>query len=119
MSTEGGGLWGRPGAGVRGECAVGVSEKGYRTVEVHGQQPAAIPPPPRQTSIGILARAWPPGAHPMPDPPAPGCPMYHGIGKALPSYTSCFRQHLAIRPLLKRWLVPIAEMNASIRTTTP
>jgi len=45
--------------------------------------------------------------------------MYHGIGRAAPIYLQvAFANIWLFGPLLKRWLVPKPEMNASIRTTT-
>jgi carboxypeptidase PM20D1 len=119
---EGGGIMAGLAAGVRGPIAlVGVSEKGYLTVEftVHGQPGHSSTPPP-QTSIGILARALAKlEAHPMPTHLRRLRPMYHGIGKAAPLYIQiAFSNVWLFGPLLKRWLVPKAEMNASIRTTT-
>jgi carboxypeptidase PM20D1 len=119
---EGGGIMAGLAAGVRGPIAlVGVSEKGYLTVEftVHGQPGHSSTPPP-QTSIGILARALARlEAHPMPTHLRRLRPMYHGIGKAAPLYIQiAFANVWLFGPLLKRWLVPKAEMNASMRTTT-
>jgi carboxypeptidase PM20D1 len=119
---EGGGIMAGLAAGVRGPVAlVGVSEKGYLTVEftVHGQPGHSSTPPP-QTSIGILARALAGlEAHPMPTHLRRLRPMYHGIGKAAPLYIQvAFSNVWLFGPLLKRWLIPKAEMNASIRTTT-
>ncbi len=119
---EGGGIMAGLAAGVRGPIAlVGVSEKGYLTVEftVHGQPGHSSTPPP-QTSIGILARALARlEAHPMPTHLRRLRPMYHGIGKAAPLYIQvAFSNVWLFGPLLKRWLVPKAEMNASMRTTT-
>ena len=119
---EGGGIMAGLAAGVRGEVAlVGVSEKGYLTVEFTvNSQPGHSSTPPPQTSIGILARALARlEAHPMPTHLRRLRPMYHGIGKAAPLYIQiAFANVWLFGPLLKRWLVPIAEMNASIRTTT-
>jgi carboxypeptidase PM20D1 len=58
-------------AGVRGPVAlIGVSEKGYLTVEFTvNSQPGHSSTPPPQTAIGALARLE---AHPMPTPCA-GC----------------------------------------------
>jgi carboxypeptidase PM20D1 len=119
---EGGGIMAGLAAGVRGPIAlVGVSEKGYLTVEftVHGQPGHSSTPPP-QTSIGILSRALARlEAHPMPTHLRRLRPMYHGIGKAAPLYIQvAFSNVWLFGPLLKRWLVPKAEMNASMRTTT-
>jgi len=119
---EGGGIMAGLAAGVRGEVAlVGVSEKGYLTVEftVHGQPGHSSTPPP-QTSIGILARALARlEAHPMPTHLRRLRPLYHGIGRAAPLYIQVpFANVWLFGPLLKRWLVPKPEMNASIRTTT-
>jgi carboxypeptidase PM20D1 len=45
--------------------------------------------------------------------------MYHGIGIAAPLYIQmAFANVWLFGPLLKRWLVPKPEMNASMRTTT-
>ncbi len=119
---EGGGIMAGLAAGVRGEVAlVGVSEKGYLTVEftVHGQPGHSSTPPP-QTSIGILAGALARlEAHPMPTHLRKLRPLYHGIGRAAPLYIQIpFANIWLFGPLLKRWLVPKAEMNASMRTTT-
>ncbi len=119
---EGGGIMAGLAAGVRGPVAlVGVSEKGYLTVEfsVTGQ-PGHSSTPPRQTSIGILARALARlEAHPMPTHLRRLRPLYHGIGKAAPLYIQIpFANIWLFGPILKRWLVPKPEMNASMRTTT-
>jgi carboxypeptidase PM20D1 len=119
---EGGGISAGLAAGVRGPVAlIGVSEKGYLTVEftVHSQPGHSSTPPP-QTAIGILARALSRlEAHPMPTHLRRLSPMYHGIGRAVPIYIQvAFANIWLFGPLLKRWLVPIPEMNASIRTTT-
>jgi len=119
---EGGGIMAGLAAGVRGPVAlVGVSEKGYLTVEftVH-DRPGHSSTPPKQTSIGILARALARlEAHPMPTHLRRLRPMYHGIGIAAPLYIQvAFANVWLFGPLLKRWLVPKPEMNASIRTTT-
>ena len=46
-------------------------------------------------------------------------PLYHGIGMAAPLYIQvAFANVWLFGPLLKRWLVPKPEMNASMRTTT-
>ncbi len=119
---EGGGIMAGLAAGVRGQIAlIGVSEKGYLTVEftVHSQPGHSSTPPP-QTSIGILSRALTRlEAHPMPTHLRRLRPMYGGIGKAAPIYIQvAFSNVWLFGPLLKRWLVPKAEMNASMRTTT-
>lgn len=119
---EGGGIFAGLAAGVRGAIAlVGVSEKGYLTVEftVHGQPGHSSTPPP-QTAIGILARALARlEANPMPVHLRRLRPLYHGIGWAAPLYIQvAFANVWLFGPLLKRWLVPIPEMNASMRTTT-
>jgi len=119
---EGGGIVAGMAPGVRGDLAlVGISEKGYLTAEftVHSQPGHSSTPPP-QTSIGILARALARlEAHPMPIHLRRLRPMYRGIGKAAPIYIQvAFANVWLFGPLLKRWLVPNPEMNASIRTTT-
>jgi carboxypeptidase PM20D1 len=119
---EGGGIMAGLAAGVRGPIAlVGVSEKGYLTLEftVHSQPGHSSTPPP-QTSIGILSRALARlEAHPMPTHLRRLRPLYHGIGKAAPLYIQvAFANVWLFGPLLKRWLVPKPEMNASMRTTT-
>jgi carboxypeptidase PM20D1 len=122
LVDEGGGIMAGLAAGVRGEVAlVGVSEKGYLTVEFTvNSQPGHSSTPPPQTSIGILARALARlEAHPMPTHLHRLRPMYHGIGKAAPIYIQvAFANVWLFSLLLRRWLVPLAEMNASIRTTT-
>jgi carboxypeptidase PM20D1 len=119
---EGGGISAGLAAGVRGPVAlIGVSEKGYLTVEftVHSQPGHSSTPPP-QTAIGILARALARlEAHPMPTQLRRLRPLYHGIGRAAPIYIQvAFANIWLFGPLLKRWLVPNPEMNASMRTTT-
>ena len=119
---EGGGIMAGLAAGVRGPVAlVGVSEKGYLTVEftVHSQPGHSSTPPP-QTAIGILARALARlESHPMPTHLRRLRPLYHGIGRAAPIYIQvAFANVWLFGPLLKRWLVPKPEMNASMRTTT-
>jgi carboxypeptidase PM20D1 len=119
---EGGGISAGLAAGVRGPVAlIGVSEKGYLTVEFTvNSQPGHSSTPPPQTAIGILARALVRlEAHPMPTHLRRLRPLYHGIGKAAPLYLQvAFANVWLFAPLLKRWLVPIPEMNASMRTTT-
>jgi carboxypeptidase PM20D1 len=119
---EGGGIVEGMAAGVRGPVAlVGVSEKGYLTVEfkVHGQPGHSSTPPP-QTAIGILARALARlEARPMPVHVRRMRPLYHGIGTAAPLYLQvAFANVWLFGPFLKRWLTAQPEMNASIRSTT-
>jgi carboxypeptidase PM20D1 len=119
---EGGGISAGLAPGIRGPVAlVGVSEKGYLTVEFTvNSAPGHSSTPPPQTSIGILARALARlEAHPMPTHLRRLRPLYHGIGRAAPFYIQvAFANIWLFGPLLKRWLVPNPEMNASIRTTT-
>jgi carboxypeptidase PM20D1 len=119
---EGGGISAGLAPGMRGPIAlVAISEKGYLTVEFTvNSQPGHSSTPPRQTSIGILARALARlEAHPMPTHLNRLRPMYHGIGRAAPLHIQIsFANIWLFGPLLKRWLVPNPEMNASIRTTT-
>ncbi len=119
---EGGGITEGLAAGVRGAVGlIGVSEKGYLTVEitVHGQPGHSSTPPP-QTAIGILARALARlEAHPMPTHLRRLRPLYRGIGKAAPIYLQvAFANVWLFGPFLRRWLMAIPEMNASMRTTT-
>jgi carboxypeptidase PM20D1 len=119
---EGGGIVEGLAAGIRGPVAlVGVSEKGYLTVEftVQAKTGHSSTPPP-QTSIGILARALARlEARPRPTHLRRLRPLYHGIGKAAPIYLQvAFANVWLFGPLLKRWLVKKPEMNASMRTTT-
>lgn len=119
---EGGGIVEGMAAGIRGPVAlVGVSEKGYLTVEfiVRGQ-PGHSSTPPNQTAIGILARALARlEAHPMPVHLRRLRPLYHGIGRAAPlTIQVAFANVWLFGPWLKRWLVANPEMNASMRTTT-
>jgi len=119
---EGGGISAGLAPGVRNEVAlIAVSEKGYLTTEFSVvSQPGHSSTPPPQTSIGILARALARlEAHPMPTHLRRLRPLYHGIGRAAPLYIQiAFANVWLFGPLLKRWLVPNPEMNASIRTTT-
>jgi carboxypeptidase PM20D1 len=119
---EGGGISAGLAPGIRGPVAlIGVSEKGYLTVEFTvNSAPGHSSTPPPKTSIGILARALARvEAHPMPIHLRRLRPLYHGIGKAAPLYLQvAFANVWLFGPLLKRWLVPNPEMNASIRTTT-
>jgi carboxypeptidase PM20D1 len=119
---EGGGISAGLAAGVRGPVAlIGVSEKGYLTVEFSvNSAPGHSSTPPPQTAIGILARALARlEANPMPTRLRRLRPLYHGIGKAAPLYIQiAFANVWLFGPLLKRWLAPNPEMNASMRTTT-
>ena len=119
---EGGGISAGLVAGVHDSVGlVGVSEKGYLTVEFTvNSQPGHSSTPPPQTAIGILARALARlEAHPMPTHLRRLRPLYHGIGRAAPIYLQvAFANVWLFGPLLKRWLEPIPEMNASMRTTT-
>ena len=119
---EGGGISAGLAPGIRGPVGlIGVSEKGYLTVEftVHSA-PGHSSTPPTQTAIGILSRGLARlEAHAMPIHLRRLRPLYHGIGKAAPLYIQiAFANVWLFGPLLKRWLVPNPEMNASIRTTT-
>ena len=119
---EGGGITEGLAAGVRGAIGlIGVSEKGYLTVEiaVHGQPGHSSTPPP-QTAIGILARALARlEAHPMPTHLRRLRPMYRGIGMAAPIWLQvAFANIWLCGPFLRRWLMANPEMNASMRTTT-
>jgi carboxypeptidase PM20D1 len=119
---EGGGISAGLAAGVRGKVGlIGVSEKGYLTVEFTVQgQPGHSSTPPSQTAIGILSRALARlEAHPLPTHLRKLRPLYHGIGIAAPLYIQiAFANVWLFGPLLKRWLVKNPEMNASMRTTT-
>jgi carboxypeptidase PM20D1 len=119
---EGGGIVEGLAAGVRGKIGlIGVSEKGYLTVEFSVKSaPGHSSTPPKQTAIGILSRAMTRlESHPMPTHLRRLRPMYAGIGKAAPLYLQvAFSNIWLFGPLLKRWLVPLPEMNASMRTTT-
>jgi carboxypeptidase PM20D1 len=119
---EGGGISAGLAPGVRGNIGlIGVSEKGYLTVEftVKGQPGHSSTPPP-QTAIGILSRGLARlEAHPMPTHLRKLRPLYRGIGIAAPIYIQiAFANVWLFGPLLRRWLVANPEMNASIRTTT-
>jgi carboxypeptidase PM20D1 len=119
---EGGGIIAGKTAGIRGQVGlVGVSEKGYLTVEfiVHSQPGHSSTPPP-QTSIGILARALARlEAHPMPLRIRRLRPLYHGIGSAAPIYLQiAFANLYLFSPILKRWLSSKPAMKASMQTTT-
>ena len=119
---EGGGISAGLAPGIRGPVAlIGVSEKGYLTVEftVHSA-PGHSSTPPTQTAIGILARGLARlEANPLPTHLRRLRPLYHGIGKAAPLYIQvAFANVWLFSPILKRWLVPNPEMNASMRTTT-
>ena len=102
---EGGGIMAGLAAGVRGQIAlVGVSEKGYLTVEftVHSQPGHSSTPPP-QTAIGILSRALARlEAHPMPTHLRRLRPMYDGIGIAAPlNIQVAFRECLVVWPVIE------------------
>jgi carboxypeptidase PM20D1 len=119
---EGGGIVEGLAAGVRGPVSlIGVSEKGYLTVEfkVHGTPGHSSTPPP-QTAIGILARALARlESHPMPIHVRRMRSLYLGIGKAAPIYLQvAFSNVWLFGPLLKRWLAASPEMNGSTRSTT-
>ena len=119
---EGGGIGRGLVPSLRGNFAgIGVSEKGYLTVEftVNSESGHSSTPPP-QTSIGILARALTRlESHPMPTHLRRLRPLYNGVGKAAPIYIQvAFANIWLFGPLLKRWLMPDINMNASMRTTT-
>ncbi len=119
---EGGGIGRDLVPRLRGNfAAIGVSEKGYLTVEftvISAPGHSSTPPP--QTAIGILARAMNRlESHPMPTHVRRIRPLYHGVGRAVPIYIQvAFANVWLFGPLLKRWLVRDINMNASIRTTT-
>jgi carboxypeptidase PM20D1 len=119
---EGGGISEGLAAGVRGMVGlIGVSEKGYLTVEFTVQgQPGHSSTPPPQTAIGILSRALARlEAHPMPTHVRRLRPLYHGIGRAVPFYLQIAFANIWLFGLfLRRELMAIPELNASIRTTT-
>ena len=119
---EGGGIMAGLAAGVRGKIGlVGVSEKGYLTVEFTvNSQPGHSSTPPPQTSIGILARALTRlEAHPMRTHLRRLRLLYRGIGKAAPIYLQVAFANIWLFGLfLRRWLMAKPEMNASMRTTT-
>jgi carboxypeptidase PM20D1 len=119
---EGGGISAGLAPGVRGNIGlIGISEKGYLTVEITVKsQPGHSSTPPPQTAIGILSRALARlEAHPMPTHLRKLRPLYHGIGIAAPLYIQiAFSNIWLFGPMLKRWLVKNPEMNASMRTTT-
>ncbi len=119
---EGGGISAGLAAGVRGPVAlIGVSEKGYLTVEISvNSAPGHSSTPPPQTAIGILARALARlEARPLPVHLRRLRPLYHGIGRGAPIYLQvAFANVWLFGSLLKRWLVSNPEMNASMRTTT-
>ncbi len=119
---EGGGIFDNLAAGVRGPVAlIGVSEKGYLTVEfkVRGKPGHSSTPPP-QTAIGILARALARlESHPMPIHVRRIRSLYLGIGRAAPIYLQvAFSNVWLFGPILRRWLESVPEMNGSTRTTT-
>jgi carboxypeptidase PM20D1 len=119
---EGGGIGRGLIPSIRGNFAgIGVSEKGYLTVEFTvNSAPGHSSTPPPQTAIGILARAMTRlEAHPMPTHLRRLRPLYNGVGKAAPIHIQvAFANIWLFGPLLKRWLVPDINMNASMRTTT-
>jgi carboxypeptidase PM20D1 len=119
---EGGGITAGLAAGVRGAVGlIGVSEKGYLTVEFAAQsQPGHSSTPPPQTAIGILARGLARlEANPMPTHLRRLRPMYRGIGIAAPIYLQIAFANIWLFGLfLRRWLMAVPEMNASMRTTT-
>jgi len=119
---EGGGITAGLAPGMRGDVGlIGVSEKGYLTVEIAVRgQPGHSSTPPPQTAIGILAGALARlEAHPMPTHLRRLRPMYGGIGKAVPIYLQVAFANIWLFGLfLRRWLMANPEMNASMRTTT-
>lgn len=119
---EGGGISDGLAPGVRVPIAlVGVSEKGYLTVEIKVEgEPGHSSTPPPKTAIGILAGALARlEAKPMQTHIRRVRPLYHGIGRAAPLYIQvAFANIWLFGPWLRRWLASVPEMNASIRTTT-
>jgi len=99
---------------------VGITEKGYLTLELSAKgTPGHSSTPPRQTAIGVIARAL----ALMDDNPMPAridfiLPTLQSIGHLLP-----FGLQLVIanawlfKPILLNQLAKTAEMNAVIRTT--
>jgi carboxypeptidase PM20D1 len=119
---EGGGISAGLVPKVRGPIGlIGACEKGYLTVEFRVQgQPGHSSTPPPQTAIGILSRALARlEAHPMPTHIRRLRSMYQGIGKAAPIWLQvAFANVWLFGLFLRRWLIRIPEMNASMRTTT-
>jgi carboxypeptidase PM20D1 len=108
--------------GVRGQVAlVGTAEKGYATLDLSVvREPGHSAMPPKQTAIGILARAVARlENHPMRARTGPMRAMMQGIGTAAPFlYRLAFANLWLFGPLVRRALDALPQTSAMMRTTT-
>jgi len=99
---------------------VGITEKGYATLSLKTKgNPGHSSMPPRQTAIGIIARAVAlMDDHPMPARLDQILPTLHSIGHMLPfSLQFVIANAWLFKPILKKQLAKSHQMNALIRTT--
>jgi carboxypeptidase PM20D1 len=99
---------------------VGTTEKGYATFSISANgKPGHSSMPPRQTAIGIIARAIAlMDDHPMPARLDHILPTLLNIGHLLPfSMQFVIANAWLFKPILRKQLAKSAQMNALIRTT--
>lgn len=99
---------------------VGTTEKGYLTLSVSAAgKPGHSSMPPRQTAIGIIARAIAlMDDHPMPARLDHILPTLLNIGHLLPfSMQFVIANAWLFKPVLRKQLAKSKQMNAMIRTT--
>lgn len=99
---------------------VGITEKGYLTLKLTAQgNPGHSSTPPRQTAIGMIARA----VALMDDHPMPACldfiiPMLRNLGHLLPfGLQFVIANSWLFGPILLKQFSKTTQMNAMIRTT--
>ena len=118
---EGGGISAGLAAGVRGEVAlIGVSEKGYLTVEFTVNSQPGIHQPHlrrlRSASSQKLWLAWKPTQCRLTCAACARCIV--GLARQPHLSAGCVCQHLAVWPVVEALACSNPEMNASMRTTT-
>jgi carboxypeptidase PM20D1 len=100
---------------------VGISEKGYLTVELSVEaEPGHSSTPPRHTAIGILSRAMVRlESHPLPAHMAAPLGMFKGLGQAAPFVLRmAFANLWLMGGLVRSILEKVGSTNAMLRTTT-
>ncbi|MDO9546000.1 MAG: M20 family peptidase [Pelolinea sp.] len=99
---------------------VGITEKGYLTLKLTAQgEPGHSSTPPRQTAIGVIARAVALlDDHPMPPRLDFVIPMMRNIGHLLPfGLQFVLANSWLFKPILLNQFSKTTQMNAMIRTT--
>jgi carboxypeptidase PM20D1 len=100
---------------------VGISEKGYLTIELNVEaEPGHSSTPPRQTAIGILSRALHRlETHPLPYHMSAPLGMFEGLGKAAPFVLRlAFANLWLLGGMVRNILEQAVSTNATLRTTT-